>query len=62
VGSASVLGFVGLRCDAPRAKVSGDDCDCMLESFDNGPSPSVGGSLPMSIEKPEGAMVRVLEV
>ena len=59
VDSARVLGFVGLRCDAPRARVSGDDCDCVLESFAKGPSSSVGGSLPMSIEKPEDAMVYV---
>lgn len=55
--SVLVLAFGGLRCDAPAARVSGDDCDCMLESLDSGPRPSVGGSLPMSIEKPEDAMV-----
>ena len=61
VGSASVLVLVELRCDAPCARVSGDDCDCVLESFTSGPRLSVvGGSLPISIEKPEDAMVCAL--
>ena len=43
--------------DAPAARVSGDSCETVVESFDSGPRPSVGGNLPMSIEKPEDAMV-----
>jgi len=43
--------------DAPAAGVSGYDCEAVLESFTNGPRPSVGGSLLMSIEKPEDTMM-----